>query len=555
MKPKKIETDLLIIGSGAGGMTTAIFAKDNCINPLIIEKDQYYGGSTALSGGAIWIPNNHHMNNAGIGDSEEDAKTYLSFIVNGNASAKRQEYYLKYAPVMTQLMEQTTHVKFQYCKGYADYFQKFSGSHEIGRSLEPTPFNLKRLGKLAKIINPIIWMAPGDLRLTGGEYNKLNVMNSGWAGKRALIKILLRKLKDVLTFSKTVTLGQALIAQMRLSLLDREIPIMQGTCLKSLTTDADGKVTGAIVRMNNSEIEVTAHKGVVLAAGGFPRNPEMRKNFLPLPTSVDWTVAAIGNTGDAINAAKELNAGIDLMDDAWWGPVSILPDRTPFFHVGERSLPGAIIVDQKGNRFLNEAAPYTEFVHNVYKHNQGDNSAIPCYFVMDNRFRNKYPFGLMPAGMTGKKYLNSGYIIKAQSIKELAQKLNITPANLEKTVNRFNKMANEGKDTDYHKGENAYDRYYGDPSVKPNPCLFSLGKAPYYAVKLYPGDIGTKGGVMTDEFGRVLNTNSEVIQNLYAVGNTSASLMGNSYPGAGGTIGPAMVFGYLAALHISGQKI
>ena len=550
-----IETDLLIVGSGGGGMTAAIFAHEQGLSPMIIEKSPHCGGSTALSGGAIWIPANHLMEREGVEDSLEAGETYIHNAVGDHSSPERRSAYIQFGHKMVKELEAKTHVQLRYCKGYADYFPFLEGGHPLGRSLEALPFDVNELGEESKTLNPPIWPAPGGINLTAGEYNKINVMRSTLAGKKALLNVIGRKVGDLLLRKNTVCLGQALVGRLRLSLQDRNIPLLLNTAFKAFRWDAKGTIVGVEAEKDGERILIQAKKGVLLAAGGFAANLKMRKKYLPFPASVDATNAHKGNTGDAILAAQQLKVGLDLMEDAWWGPCSILPDGRPFFHVGERSLPGAIIVNKKGKRFVNEAAPYTEFIHQLIAQNSSDNDHLPFFFIMDNRFRKKYPFGLMPAGITGKKYLESGYITQAKTLEELARKMGIDPEQLQATVQRFNAMAEAGTDTDFHKGENEYDRYYGDPTVTPNPCLFPLQEGPFYAVKLFPGDLGTKGGITTDEFARALDEQGQVIPNLYATGNCSASVMGNSYPGAGATIGPSMVFGYIAALHAAGQLV
>jgi 3-oxosteroid 1-dehydrogenase len=246
----------------------------------------------------------------------------------------------------------------------------------------------------------------------------------------------------------------------------------------------------------------------------------------------------------------DLGAAVDLMEEAWWGPASLPPGEPPFFHVGERAYPGGIIVASDGERFMNESLPYVDAIHEVYLHNRDSVSTIPAFFIMDQRFRNKYMFGtLFPRMKVPQEYYDTDYFKKADTLEELALKCNIDPQSLSREARRFNEYARLGTDADFGRGESAYDRYYGDPRVEPNPCLAPLEKPPFYAVEMYPGDIGTKGGLVTDEHARVLDEDGAVIEGVYAVGNNTASVMGRTYPGPGGTIGPSMTFGYVAALH------
>lgn len=530
-------------------MTAAITAQQEGLQTLVVEKSRFFGGSTALSGGAVWIPNNPLMKKAGINDSPNDALTYLSKITQEDVSEAKLKTYIKNAPKMIRFLMEHSGMTFLLCQEYPDYFPELPGALSGGRSLEASPLKSSRLGNHMAELNPPIWSAPGGLQFTAAEYQKVTMLRSTREGKLTLIKTLRRALVDFLKREKSLTLGQALMAQLRLALKADEIPLWLNCGVKDFVLK-DDRVTGIIAEKENGPIRIKANRGVLLAAGGFARNKAMREKYHPTPTSTEWTNASRGNTGEMIQKAIDIGSGIALMDDAWWGPSSILPDGTPFFHVAERAHPGAIIVDNTGKRFVNEAAPYTEFVHRVYERNKENASTIPCYFIMDQTFRNKYTFGLMPPGITAKKYLDSGYILKANSLEELANKAGLPVHSLSDTIGKFNQMAQSGKDTDFGKGDSVYDQYYGDPTVLPNPCLRPLSKPPYYCIKLFPGDIGTKGGLLTDEYSRVLRTDSSVIEGLFAIGNTAASMMGHSYPGAGGTIGPAMTFGYIAAKFI-----
>jgi 3-oxosteroid 1-dehydrogenase len=274
------------------------------------------------------------------------------------------------------------------------------------------------------------------------------------------------------------------------------------------------------------------------------------------PISADWTVGAVANTGDGIVAAEKLGAALDIMEDAWWGPPVPLTGA-PWFALSERNSPGSIIVNMAGKRFMNESMPYVEACHRMYGETYGQGPGpgenVPAWLVFDQQYRDRYIFaGLDPGQRIPNKWLESGVIVMADTLAELAAKTNLPADAFTGTVSRFNGFARSGRDDDFHRGESAYDRYYGDPTNKPNPSLGELTRPPYYAAKLVPGDLGTKRGVRTDVHGRALRDDGSVIDGLYAAGNASAPVMGHTYPRPGGTIGPAMAFGYLAALHIAG---
>jgi 3-oxosteroid 1-dehydrogenase len=278
----------------------------------------------------------------------------------------------------------------------------------------------------------------------------------------------------------------------------------------------------------------------------------MRRKYGRQPSSTEWTVANPGDTGELIEEAMRLGAATDLMNEAWWIPSSVQPDGSPLYAVYERSKPHAIMVDSTGQRYVNEAASYMEVGQAMYERNASV-PAVPSWWVMDSRNRRRYMWGLFPGGITPRKWLSSGYFHKADTLEELAARCNIDPIGLTQTVERFNKTAVRGSDPDFHKGERAYDRYYGDPRVKPNPCVAPLDNPPFYAVALYPGDVGTCGGLLTDEHAGVLDETGHAIAGLYATGNCTASVMGRTYPGAGASIGASFIFGWIAANAMCGQ--
>ena len=541
------ETDLLVVGSGGGGMTAALVGKLEGMETLIIEKTEYFGGSTALSGGFVWVPDNYVMAEAGLPDSHEQAALYLETIIGERVPRIKQEAYLHASREMLAYLRDHSQVKFQLTPGYTDYYPELPGGTFGGRGVEPTPVNGKELGEEFKHLRPSIFEAPMGLALTSKEYRQVGMLTSTLEGLLAGIKIGVRAAYCAVAGVKLLTLGQALAARLRLSLLDAGVPLWLSAPMEDLILE-DERVVGARVTKQGQTVNIKANSGVVLAAGGFPLNREMREKYQPHPITTQWTSASPGNTGDAIQMGQALGGALDLMEDAWWGPASLPPGSTPFFHVGERAYPGGMIVNSQGKRFMNESLPYVDAVKEMYRHNQDESRTIPAHFIMDQRFRNKYLFGtLFPMLNIPREYLDCGYFVKAETLEELADKIGISVQGLLETVGRFDQFAASGIDQDFQRGESAYDRYYGDPSVKPNPCLAPISKPPFYSVKIYPGDIGTKGGLVTDEKARVLKEDGSIIPGLYAVGNTSASVMGNSYPGPGGTIGPAMTFGYIAA--------
>lgn len=548
------EVDFLVVGSGMGGMTAALTAHAEGLKVLVVEKAPTYGGSTARSGGRIWMPNNLHLKMEGTEDTFEKAAAYMRATVGDRVPWAKQDMYLRVGPVALAWLEANTDVRFQRMKGYPDDYPDRPGALTVGRSLEPVPFDGRGLGKHLAQLHPPAFATRG-VTMTAAEYRHLVLFMRTWKGRMTALRVGFRALWGRLTGRPWLTMGQALVARLRYSLLRWDIPLWLESPLEDLVLER-GRVTGAVVRHKGRAVRLRARRGVLLAAGGFPHNPDMRRRYLPAPTDTRWSVAHPANTGDAIRMAMAYGAAVDLMEEAWWGLVSLPPDLdTAFFHVGERALPGSIMVNQRGQRFVNEAAPSIDVVHTMYRLHSPQDPHIPAYLIFDENYRRRYLFGtLTPLRPPPRVYREQGYLQVAASLRELAHKMGIDPEGLEATVRRFNAMARAGRDEDFRRGESAYDRYHGDPTVKPNPNLGPLERPPFYGVRFYPGDIGTKGGLVTDEHARVLRTNGEPIPGLYATGNTAASVMGRTHPGVGATLGPALVFGYIAALHAARSR-
>jgi 3-oxosteroid 1-dehydrogenase len=349
-----------------------------------------------------------------------------------------------------------------------------------------------------------------------------------------------------------LAMGNSLVGMLRQAMLDRGIPLWLESGVSDLVSE-EGRVVGIVVQRGGQPVRVRARKGVVVAAGGFEGNQAMREKYLPGPTRVEWTCANKKNTGDLIELARDLGAGVEFMDEGWWGPVTVVPgEANARMLVIEKSLPGSIMVNKAGRRFVNEAAPYIDVVNAQYEDHSDEAPCIPCYLVFDARFRKSYPVGpLLPGAQQPDilitKMLRDGYLKRANTIAELAVKLGVDTANLEETVARNNEFAKTGKDLDFGRGDTVFDRYYGDEKVEPNPCLAPIETAPFYGMESFPGELGTKGGIRTDARARVLTEEGEVIEGLYAIGNCSSPVMGRTYAGAGATLGPATTFGYLAA--------
>ena len=546
------EFDVVVAGSGAAGLTAALTAASRGLSVIVVEKDASFGGSTARSGGGLWVPGNTVLRRAGVRDSPDQARRYLEFVAGDEVDPARQRAVLEHGPAMLDLIMASTPLKFAWVPGYSDYYPEAPGGLAGGRTIEPVPLDGRVLGAELGRLNPPYLPAPDGMAITAAEYRWLSLGTSHpraiWTTARVAARMAVTKALR----RRTLSLGQALAAGLRAGLAAADVPVWLSTPLNGLLIE-DGAVTGIHVTSDDGPAVIRARRGVLLATGGFERNTAMRQQYQRPPVGADWTVGSPGNTGDGIVAGQDAGAAVDLMDDAWWGP-SIPLTGGPFFCLSERSLPGCILVNQAGQRFVNEAAPYVDAVHAMYDRHSDAAPHIPAWLILDQRYRNRYVFaGLPPRRPLPRRWYAAGTVFKAGTIEDLAGQIGVRRDGLAQTVRRFNQFAASGRDEDFSRGDSAYDRYYGDPRCRPNPNLAPLAQPPFYAVKIVPGDLGTKGGLRTDERARALRADGSVIAGLYAAGNASAAVMGHSYAGAGATIGPAMTFGYIAALDLAGQ--
>jgi len=551
------EYDVVVVGSGAAGMTAAMTAAHQGLRAVVVEKASHFGGSTARSGGGVWIPNNEALRACGVTDDTPDAaRAYLRSIIGDVVPAERIDAYLDHGPEMLSFVLGNSPLKMQWVPDYSDYYPEAPGGRLGGRSIEPRPFNGNLLGADIDTLEPDYGKAPLNVVVTQADYRWLNLLLRHPKGPLRVLTVGMRWMLAKLTGKRLLGRGQALAAGLRAGLQQAGVPVLLDTALQDLET-SDGRVTGVRVLRDGRPIVLRARHGVIMASRGFDHNEEMRRKYQRAPIGTEWTVGAKANTGDGIRAGQKLGAALELMDDAWWGP-SIPLTGGPWFCLAERTLPGGIMVNSRGKRFFNEAAPYVEAVHRMYggENGQGEGPGenIPTWMIIDQRYRNRYMFaGLQPRAPFPGRWLKSGVVVKAGSIEQLAERTGLPADALAETVARFNDFARAGRDEDFHRGESGYDRYYSDPRNKPNPSLAPLQQGPFYAVKTVPGDLGTKGGMRTDTVGRVLREDNTVIDGLYASGNCSAPVMGHTYAGPGATIGPAMTFGYLAALDIAAR--
>jgi 3-oxosteroid 1-dehydrogenase len=545
-----VEYDVVVVGCGAAGMVGALTAAYQGMRTLVIEKAAVYGGSAARSGAGIWVPCNEVILAAGVPDTPALAATYLSSVVGADVPAARQQAYLANGPAMISFLLRNTPLRFRWMEGYSDYYPERTGGMPKGRSIEPLALDANILGDEYANLNPSYLPPPAGTVVYTTDYKWLALIARSPLGLATATEIVRRYLAAVALGQQPVTMGQALAGGLRAGLIAAGIPVWLSTPLTDLYLEGD-RVAGVRATRNGEEYLIKARRGVLIGSGGFEHNLSMRKEFQQAPIGTDWTVGAAANTGDGIAAGERAGAALGLMEDSWWGPVIPLPDG-PYFCLSERTLPGNIFVNGAGQRFVNEAAPYSDVVHVMYAKSTATAPTIPAWMITDQKYRNRYLFRetapLLPYPSEWYQY---GSVFQDWTLSGLAAKIGVPAGALAATVSRFNGFARAGRDLDFHRGDSAYDAYFADPTNTPSPCLATLDLPPYYAMKVEPGDLGTKGGMVTDARARVLRPDGSVIPGLYAAGNASAAVMGHSYAGAGSTLGPAMTFGYVAARDIA----
>jgi succinate dehydrogenase/fumarate reductase flavoprotein subunit len=561
---QRTECDVLVAGSGAGGLTAAITAAQHGLQVIVAEKEPLFGGTTAYSAGGIWIPCSSHARRAGVNDSAEAALRYLEHEVGDQLDRPKARAYLDMCAEMLDFLERHTHVRYEVMTGWSDYHPDLPGAAAGGRPLIPEPFDGRRLGERFRELRPPLttMMLYGGMSVGRTDIpHLLNATRSVRSGLH-VAHMLGRYGLDRLRWPRgtRLTNGNALVAQLALSLFERGVPLWLRSPLVRLVR-AEGRVAGAIVRRDGAEVEVIARRGVVLACGGFPRDEAMRaehyrhvaagKNHVPL--------APPGNSGDGIRAARGAGAAFtaEYPQPAAWTPVSLVPQRdgstVPYPHFIDRCKPGYIAVDRRGRRFANEADSYHDFMPRLFEACKAD-TVVEAFLVCDRRAIRRYGLGVVPPapGRMGR-HVRSGYLVCADTPDALARALGVDPAGFVAQLERYNRNAERGEDPEFGKGTNAYHRFGGDPLHAPNPNIAPIVTPPYYAVRLVPGDLGTFIGLATDPLARVLDVAERPIAGLYAVGNDQASIMGGTYPGAGITIGPALTFGYIAGLDLAGK--
>jgi 3-oxosteroid 1-dehydrogenase len=552
--------DFVVVGSGGGGMVGALAAADAGLKPVIIEKQGFVGGSTAMSGGVIWVPNNPLMRAEGVRDSYEEGLAYFDSVVgepDRGSSMERREAFLTYGPKMLSFI-QGKGLKLVRCEGYSDYYDNRRGGNARGRAVEGIPWDGKQLGEWHPRINPGLARGLG-LVIKTNELIWLTKWIRSPKAFQTIVGAVARTYVSRMMGKDLFTNGMSLIGQLTKIVLEAGIPIWLNTGVEELVVEG-GRLVGVRANRNGVPVLVRGNRGVLLSAGGFERNPEMRTKYTKdtQPNDGSWTIANLGNTGEVLAAAIALGARTDYMDEAVWNPTPRLELAASNLY-GARQYPRTIYVNKQGRRFCNESNSYVEVARAMYA-----NDAVPAWLIFDDEYRRRYPWGSgmpdrlskVPSVLPGrmpKEWVANGWIKRAATLDGLAHLIGADPQTLGTTVRRFNQHAVSGQDPEFGRGESQYNKVLGDPGNKPNPAVGPLDKAPFYAVEIYPGDVGTAGGVVTNEHAQVLDQSDEPIPGLYATGNMTATVMGRTYLGAGASIANTTTFGYIAAQHAAAQ--
>jgi 3-oxosteroid 1-dehydrogenase len=545
--------DVVIVGSGGGGMVAALATADAGASALVLEKQERFGGSTAMSGGIVWVPDNPVMRAQGIPDSYEDAMVHFETVVGdvGPASSvERRHAFLTAGPEMIAFLQERG-LRFTYCRGYSDYYSSAKGGHELGRGIEPVPFDGRALGPWLQRLQPGLAQSLG-LAVMTNEARSLSNYNRSIAAFAVSGRVVLRTYVARLRRQALLTNGASLIAQIMKAALALDVPVWTEAPLQELIME-EGRVVGVQTVQAGNVVRIRARQGVLLAAGGFAHNAEMRQRYGgDQPNRARWSIANPGDTGEVLQLAMSIGAKTDLMDEAWWLP----SPRTGRFGQSTldqaRQRPRTMYVDAAGHRFVNESNSYMEVGKEMYARDK-TSKAVPCWLIFDDRYRKRYAHQRSRPGRFPRKLLESGMIKQAWTLDDLARTCGIDPEGLAETVERFNENAARGIDPDFGRGESAYNRALGDPNHRVHPCLGPIDEPPYYGVQVVPGDIGTCGGLVTNEHAQVVGQGDRPIPGLYATGNGTATVMGRHYLGPGASIANTMVFGYVAARHATDQ--
>ncbi|MFT3930655.1 MAG: FAD-dependent oxidoreductase [Spongiibacteraceae bacterium] len=549
--------DFVVVGSGGGSMCAALVLRKAGKSVLILEKTDLVGGTTAISGGVMWIPNNRFMKAEGVADSREQAITYLDNVVGDHpeqpgATRERRIAYVDEAPKMLDfLVEQG--IKLRRIPSWPDYY-KAPGESVPGRTVVSELFDINQLGAWKKKLRPGFLPLPINL----DEAFQMPLMKRSPAAKKVLFRVIGRVLAGILTGKKRTTAGQALQGQMLQAALKAGTDIRTNAKVKQLVVE-NGRVTGVVAEINGTESRIAARLGVLINAGGFSRNQRMLDQYIP-GIKTEWSSVIAEDMGEMIEEGQRIGGAIAQMEHRIGGQVAMVPAgnaKKPAVMQNDTSKPHSIVVDQNGVRYMNEAGSSIEFVRRMLAHQKTSDTTVPSWMIFDSQYLNTFMLaGSMPGPKKPQAWFDQKFLHKGETLDELATSCGINATNLKASVERFNGFARNGRDDDFHRGESAYEQWLGDPlrgsdesSGTTNKSLGAIEQGPFYALQLFPGDVSTYGGLVTDVNARVLRADGSVIEGLYATGTSTASVMGPGELGAGGSIGPAFTFGYIAAKH------
>jgi succinate dehydrogenase/fumarate reductase flavoprotein subunit len=532
---ESVDTDVIVVGSGGAALTAALAARIDGARVTVIEKSDVIGGTTAMSGGLLWVPNNRHMRDEGYDDSFDDALRYLRRLANGRRHDDDVRTVVEAGPAMVDFLEAAGEIRFE-TLDKPDYHPEFDGAKERGRCLAPLPLVGSTLGQWFERLRPVSGFG------VPLSWRELDAMNGVFHPERLDLAVMTERAE-----AGFVGMGRALVGWLLKANLDAGVDIRVSTRASSLRLDGSRVVGVDADGPDGATLALRAAQGIILAAGGFEWNEELVTQFVAGPVS--HPISCPTNEGDTLTMARAIGADLANMWDLWRFPSAAIPGEEyggkPLSRmvVGERALPGAIMVNQKGRRFVNEAHPYTDIgrAFMTWDPAQSGYENHPAWAVFDRDFRDTYSVLTLTPNDPDPPWLT-----RADSLDELAKLLGIEPAALVETVECFNRMVDQGRDLDFCRGESTFDRYYADFGNEPSPTLGLIGRAPYYALTVYPGAIGSSGGLLTDGHGRVRHVDGSFISGLYAAGDTAASCFGPGYGGPGGPLGHGMTMGYLA---------
>jgi succinate dehydrogenase/fumarate reductase flavoprotein subunit len=562
MQATSRECDVLVIGSGAGGLSAALTASVLGLETIVCEQAARLGGASAISGGEIWIPLNR-QSGGGAKDSEAEALAYLEGVIGARLDRTRAQAYVRHAAEALAFIEDNSEVEYERLEHVVDYFSNVAGATNGIRTLGALPYDGRRLGSHFEQIRPplAVGMIFGGLAVGREDLPHLLEMTHSPASTLHVARMLTRYAADRLTgYSRgtRMVMGNALVGRLVKTLLERKVPMWLDTSVTELVQEG-GRVVGAVVHRKDGVQQIRCRRAVVIASGSFSGNPALRARYFAHVKAGKHHHSHVPSSSDGSGFALAATCGgvIDetVPQPGAWTPVSLLPmpdgTTSAFSHFGDRAKPGVIVVNRAGRRFTNEARNYHDFMQAMFAECAND-QAIEAFIVTSHRHLRKYGLGRVPAfpGRTGP-FLRSGYLQRGRTVAKLAAHIGVDARTLEATISRFNEHASRGEDPDFHKGGTTFEQVAGDPDQKPNPCVAPLDEGPWYAIRMIPGDIGTMLGLLVDPKARVLDASGSAIPGLYAVGTVATSIMAGTYPAAGAMLGPSLTFGYLAARDIA----